>query len=884
MANTVFQLRRNSTSGVRPTTSSIQSGELAINLTDGKVFSTNGSVIFEVGANLTNQNVTGNLSLSVNGTRLSFTPLSGSSNLFFTAQTDDNFVFYNTNTTGGQKAVFNVYSNTNVPNQNSAFRFNVPIDVSTQGLYANGSLGTSGQVLTSNGSATYWSSVTAGSINTAAQYTWTNTQTFSANVSFTGNNISVGTNTGSVMFNGSSDLNWRIGRDTGSVTKFYYSNNTLDVLAGGSSLEGFTIGQTGGNTYFETGANGTFTRNPIYVGNATVNLAINSTSLLGNTISIASSTTSTFYNYNGQVNAASGNFIANAYATLGGTGGNYLAFGQQTNFAQWIQSGYSAVSPTYYSIILNPLGGNVGIGNTAPNATLQVQGNANISGNVVISGTTTTGNTTVIGNLVVGTNGTNVTITNTSINIDDTVYANSSYVTVANGIFLQPQTSVAPNTSEGSVFYDITNHAFNVYGDDSSTPLELGQQQVFRAVNKTGSTLAFGSAIYINGAQGNRPTVALACANSATTFSVAGFVLNSSGILNNAEGYILTNGLLQGINTSTMTSGAVVYLSATTPGAVTTTEPVFPNYNIALGQALNTTNNGKIYVNIIPNYLAGLPNTAVAISNGTLITYSNNFLFDYSNNVLHIGNSSANTAVGYQNAAGSFSFIQILNNADTSVEESLSNMSIGSNASSDMIMYDSIGITGPNYLDMGINGNGYSQPTSWTINGPSDGYIYTSNSNLSIGTQGAYYLNFFTGNTLSTNERMRITATGNVGIGTSSPAYILDVNGNINSSGTVYATHFDNISDISLKENIIQLTNSIELLSKLNPVSFDWKDSGEKSFGLIAQEVEKILPEIVHQKTDNTKTVSYIQLIPLLIQAIKIQQQQIDNINRKVNA
>ena len=84
--------------------------------------------------------------------------------------------------------------------------------------------------------------------------------------------------------------------------------------------------------------------------------------------------------------------------------------------------------------------------------------------------------------------------------------------------------------------------------------------------------------------------------------------------------------------------------------------------------------------------------------------------------------------------------------------------------------------------------------------------------------------------------------------------------------------------------NKIQLTNSIELLSKLNPVSFDWKDSGEKSFGLIAQEVEKILPEIVHQKTDNTKTVSYIQLIPLLIQAIKIQQQQIDNINRKVNA
>ena len=670
---------------------------------------------------------------------------------------------------------------------------------------------------------------------------------------------------------------------------------TVDSTAGGSKSTG------NGYIFGSFGANTLFVGNSISGGNLTSNSTL---FVLGNTV--FQYATSNLISVNANTNGSNVSTNANTiYLTTPITGNttisggvlylntvnvniqNVLSVGGNTFITGALSSANLTTTTNVVTIgtsTYHVANGNVGIGNTAPNATLQVQGNANISGNVVISGTTTTGNTTVIGNLVVGTNGTNVTITNTSINIDDTVYANSSYVTVANGIFLQPQTSVAPNTSEGSVFYDITNHAFNVYGDDSSTPLELGQQQVFRAVNKTGSTLAFGSAIYINGAQGNRPTVALACANSATTFSVAGFVLNSSGILNNAEGYILTNGLLQGINTSTMTSGAVVYLSATTPGAVTTTEPVFPNYNIALGQALNTTNNGKIYVNIIPNYLAGLPNTAVAISNGTLITYSNNFLFDYSNNVLHIGNSSANTAVGYQNAAGSFSFIQILNNADTSVEESLSNMSIGSNASSDMIMYDSIGITGPNYLDMGINGNGYSQPTSWTINGPSDGYIYTSNSNLSIGTQGAYYLNFFTGNTLSTNERMRITATGNVGIGTSSPAYILDVNGNINSSGTVYATHFDNISDISLKENIIQLTNSIELLSKLNPVSFDWKDSGEKSFGLIAQEVEKILPEIVHQKTDNTKTVSYIQLIPLLIQAIKIQQQQIDNINRKVNA
>ena len=325
----------------------------------------------------------------------------------------------------------------------------------------------------------------------------------------------------------------------------------------------------------------------------------------------------------------------------------------------------------------------------------------------------------VTNNLIVNTGTSNVSVNGSYISVNGTVFANTTYLYASNGLFLSPQTSVAPNTSEGSIFYDVTNHALNFYTDDPSTSIEVGQQQIFRAVNKTGATIPFGSAVYISGAQGNRPTVNLAIANSASFYNIAGFVLNSAGIVNNAEGNIITNGLLQGINTSAFTTGAVVYLSATTPGAITTTEPTYPNYNIAVGQALNSTNNGKVYVNIVPNYLAGIPNTAISISNGTLLTYSNNFLFDYANNVLHIGNTTANVSVGYINAAGSFSFLQILNNGNTSVEESLSNLSSGTNASSDMIVYDSSGLLSSNYLDMGINSNGYSQST-WTINGPSE--------------------------------------------------------------------------------------------------------------------------------------------------------------------
>jgi hypothetical protein len=101
--------------------------------------------------------------------------------------------------------------------------------------------------------------------------------------------------------------------------------------------------------------------------------------------SILLATTAAFYNNNGQANIAAGAFVSNAYATLGGYGGNYLAFGQQTTFAQWIQSGYSSAGgPVYYHILLNPLGGNIGIGNTAPSDRLSVNGTTFLSGNVIL--------------------------------------------------------------------------------------------------------------------------------------------------------------------------------------------------------------------------------------------------------------------------------------------------------------------------------------------------------------------------------------------------------------------------------------------------------------------------------------------------------------------
>jgi len=81
-----------------------------------------------------------------------------------------------------------------------------------------------------------------------------------------------------------------------------------------------------------------------------------------------------------QLTPGTGAFLSNAYLYVGGSGGNYLAFGQNPAtagdpYAQWIQSGFSSTSSVYYSIALNPAGGNVTIGSSSTSSGLLLNGN-----------------------------------------------------------------------------------------------------------------------------------------------------------------------------------------------------------------------------------------------------------------------------------------------------------------------------------------------------------------------------------------------------------------------------------------------------------------------------------------------------------------------------
>jgi hypothetical protein len=94
--------------------------------------------------------------------------------------------------------------------------------------------------------------------------------------------------------------------------------------------------------------------------------------------------------------------------------------------------------------------------------------------------------------------------------------------------------------------------------------------------------------------------------------------------------------------------------------------------------------------------------------------------------------------------------------------------------------------------------------------------------------------------------------------------------------GTVTAN-----SDQNLKTNVKTIKNALDKVLSLRGVEFDRKDSGEHQIGVIAQEVEKIIPEVVYG--DETKSVAYGNLVGLLIEAIKEQQKEIEELKKTIN-
>lgn len=131
--------------------------------------------------------------------------------------------------------------------------------------------------------------------------------------------------------------------------------------------------------------------------------------------------------------------------------------------------------------------------------------------------------------------------------------------------------------------------------------VRVGQDLHTLVRNTTGATIPKGKVVYITGATGNKKTIALA-SNSIEIESATVFGVTEQEIANNADGFVIAQGLVTGLATNTLTEGAAIWLDST-PGNVTTTKPVSPEHLVLIGYCVSSSSsNGIIYVKVQNGY------------------------------------------------------------------------------------------------------------------------------------------------------------------------------------------------------------------------------------------------------------------------------------------
>ncbi len=159
-----------------------------------------------------------------------------------------------------------------------------------------------------------------------------------------------------------------------------------------------------------------------------------------------------------------------------------------------------------------------------------------------------------------------------------------------------------------------------------------------------------------------------------------------------------------------------------------------------------------------------------------------------------------------------------------------------------------IGTSSPN-SKLHVNGDGSTIAFRVQNNG---------SSKLIVGTNGGVTIGTFNDNPPSNG----LYVSGNVGIGTSTPSYKLHVAGRLKTDG------INETSDIRLKKNINTIEQALDKVMLMRGVTYEWKDDNRRKgerIGLIAQEVEKILPEVVDADDNGYKSVQYSVMVALVI-------------------
>lgn len=516
---------------------------------------------------------------------------------------------------------------------------------------------------------------------------------------------------------------------------------------------------------------------------------------------------------------------------------------------------------------------------------------------------------------------------------------------------------VAWNATEGTL-------EFGLVGGNVTT--KIGQDQTFRALNNTGSTLSKGQAVYITGASGQRPTVALSQANAEATSSKT-FGVVAETIANNAQGFVKVTGIIDSIDTSAFTDGATLYLSPTTAGGFTSTKPVAPNHMVLVGFCIRShATQGQILVKVqngneldelhdvlisgkankdllaydsvtglwknqtfttldLPTktYVDSQDATKVTASGGTL----NNGTLGGTTTTISAttttvtgaadfqGITTANTQAADNNTTRVATTAFVINQASTTTPNT-----VGSAVAAVGTMYRfaradhthqlaTSGVTAGTYPKVTVDVYGRVTGASATIStsdigsgtlgiarGGTGVTSSTGSTNLVLSdlptlsgpritnTAGTFDIwggmNFYTAN--------GATATGSLTAGGTLTANSLK--SNALGTGTVYSNAGvltnTNPSDANLKTDIQDIGYGIETVNQIRPVTYRWKDKevyGEDlQIGIIAQELEQVLPEVVQKSEEGQYGVDYVKLIPVLVKAVQDLSKEVQELRAKI--
>jgi len=166
--------------------------------------------------------------------------------------------------------------------------------------------------------------------------------------------------------------------------------------------------------------------------------------------------------------------------------------------------------------------------------------------------------------------------------------------------------------------------------------------------------------------------------------------------------------------------------------------------------------------------------------------------------------------------------------------------------------------------------------------------VFRADGEIALGTGGistGLHISADSGSSISLGDGQQIDIAGGTDIGTTISS-ATDIYGNY--THTIQVNYTGGTSDERLKENIQPLKGAAEKVAALRAVEFDWADEKERErtgnvrdFGFLAQEVEKVIPELVRERNDGMKTVNYGGVVPLLLDVIQDLTKRIELLESK---